>query len=179
MDFAPPQVFKEDTKIGGRFIELANSLPLSSSQMSTIEKINWLGGAFSEEKSEDKTQAFLMPRSAASNKQEVIEATKKNYDLCVRGINAYLSAPTDFLIINDIGIFLHHGSVSKVKKMLASCKTALLNAYMGDTLLKDFGSGISKRERIQLKELGHFMNTLSFSDHNQFLKDIKKISLTE
>jgi hypothetical protein len=153
LDFAPPQKTHGDLKLGGTIEEILISHPnfLAKANRSNnsdiqkiLKKINHIKSSTGEN--------IQTPRFSASNSQEVLCACLKNFEITIDILQQYLKHPSKYLIINDLGIYLHMGSPLIVKEALKISKTVLMNAYMGNNLLDDKGSNISIREKHLLKK---------------------------
>ena len=155
LDFAPEKRIVKDRYIGGRIVESFNEILLEYTNLSPeieLMKSQILEG-----------EQILPPRLLGQNSMEVLENCYSNFKICNSLLLNYLQNPTPILIINDIGIFLHLGGLRTVEKALNLSTTALINAYYGDFIADDYGSYISRREKIMLGLLARKMETIYFN----------------
>jgi archaellum biogenesis ATPase FlaH len=93
------------------------------------------------------------PRLEARTKDEVLELAEFNKRAIDPLLDEFLAKPTKVLVINELTIYFHRGSVEKVLQCAIKSETFLANAYMGASLVEqDKGSGISRREVELLKQ---------------------------
>ena len=155
LDFGPPVIQKPTFSIGGTFAEC---ISLMDGQDTILKpKILEVLEKFAESidgEDESNKLTILTPRFSAQTADQVIQSCCHNYRICKKQFDAFIRHPTKYLIINDVGIFLHLGGLYDLLKTMKQAETVLLNAYWGKRLVKDYGSNISSREHQILKVLG-------------------------
>ncbi len=133
IDMAPEAI----GEIGGK---LSNHLSLSS-------KVRYVSPA-----------KVYAPRTMGTTNPQVVEYAKRNKNAIELLLNDFLENPTKALIINDVTLYLHFGKLEKVIDCVRLADTFLASAYYGVRLRKDYGTGISDREKQVVKKLGTHMN---------------------
>ncbi|MEM3406605.1 MAG: hypothetical protein QW806_01545 [Nitrososphaerota archaeon] len=93
------------------------------------------------------------PRIEGKNKEEVIFLANLNKNSIEPLIEHFLNKPTRILIINDLSIYFHAGSIDKILKCMDTSETFITNAYYGYSLSNDKNSGITEREKKLIEEL--------------------------
>ena len=159
LEFGPNRVQDRQRTIGGTLQECfheSNENILSLGRL--INAVHWVDKEINKFQPHT-TQKILTPRHSARSTQDVLVACCSNFTATQKQLLYFTHNPTKVLIINDVGIYLHLGSLSLLKKALALCKIALLNAYYGQSLLEDYGSYISRREKIMLLLLSRYLDT--------------------
>jgi hypothetical protein len=164
IDFAPPRISIGHYSIGGTFREIFLNLSGETRIPTTLLKgVRWLDQKYMEITKANVPNQFAMPRHDASSAEDVLKACCDNYKIAAKQLLNFLDYPTDYLIINDLGIFLHVGGFALLKRALFCTRTALLNAYFGRTLMQDCGSNISSREKRLLQLLSKTLSTFVLS----------------
>lgn len=135
LDFAPPTVFVDGVKIGGRVDERIE-LP------STIAHL-------CPERVETPRLTATRTRSA----KQLLELAQLNAKNMTVLINEFLKAPTDILFVNDISLLFQAGSFEQIEKLLDTIKTVVIAGYYGTKLEEDLETGVSKRERALMQKL--------------------------
>ncbi len=159
LEFAPDRVHAGNVVIGGTLKEILQESHLpSKSLLKSINSIHWI------DQESIAPQALpipkiLTPRYSARSAQDVLNACCANFAATQKQLLHFSRNPTKVLLINDVGIYLHLGGVRFLKKIFALSQTVLFNAYYGTTLLKDWGSYISRREKIMLLLLSKSLDT--------------------
>lgn len=100
------------------------------------------------------------PRLEGRSAEEVLALAEENRVAIEPLLDAYLSDPTPALVINDLTIYLHAGSVDKILRCAENAETFLANAYSGRALSDDKGSGVTERERRLLEVLASRFTTI-------------------
>ncbi|MDG6928724.1 MAG: hypothetical protein JRN39_00880 [Nitrososphaerota archaeon] len=98
------------------------------------------------------------PRLSGRDAEEVLSIARRNASLTAGCIEEYLSRPTPVLFANDLTMHLHAGDLRVLVSAVERSKTFIGNAYAGESLKEDRGSGISTRERDLLGELKRWMD---------------------
>ncbi|MEM1945258.1 MAG: hypothetical protein QXX57_05930, partial [Nitrososphaerota archaeon] len=73
-------------------------------------------------------------------------------------LRRYLSSPTEILAINDVSIFLHGRRAEDIMNYIRLAKTFLGSCYYGLRLVEDYGSGLSRWEKMQVEKLMEWMD---------------------
>jgi len=100
------------------------------------------------------------PRLEGKNKEEVLELARRNAINIENIFKIYENNPTEILFINDITLYFHAGSFEKILELLKYPKTFICNAYEGEKLHDDKGSGITIREKELLKKFEKYMDII-------------------
>jgi len=143
LDFAPKLKVIENLKIGGK-IEDFYKKSLSCNNITFEGEI-------------------IPPRLNAQNKAELYENACKNFQKIEKGLKTFNKNPTSILIINDISIYLHIGSVKSLLESINKSDTFFGNTYYGTSIKSDFSTLFSLREKrlveylIKKIEFSHFM----------------------
>lgn len=103
-------------------------------------------------------EKVYMPRSAGTSPEQVLRYAELNRKSMELLLNRFIRNPTDFLILNDVTLYLHLGELETVLKCVRLAKTFLATAYYGSKLAKDLGTRISSRERQLTDKLATFMD---------------------
>jgi GTPase SAR1 family protein len=99
------------------------------------------------------SQNIRAPRTEGKDKENVSSLANLNKNLIEPLIETYLNNPTEILIINDLSLYLHAGSIEKIEKCMDLANTFIANAYYGKHFSDDRGSGINEREKNLIEEL--------------------------
>ena len=135
IDMAPPAFPVDGGRLGGRLCDL-NPLP---------GRVHLL-----------LPGAVRAPRLQGRTASEVLELAEANRRVIEPLLERYLKGPAPLLVINDLTIYLHAGTVRRLMEVIGRADTFLGNAYYGRFLHDDRGSGVSRREREAVEELmGH------------------------
>jgi len=143
LDFAPKLKIIKNLKIGGK-IEEFNKKSLSCNNITFEGEI-------------------IPPRLNAQNKAELYENACKNFQKTEKVLKTFNKNPTSILIINDISIYLHIGSVKSLLESINKSDTFFGNTYYGTSIKSDFSTLFSLREKrlveylIKKIEFSHFM----------------------
>lgn len=127
LDFAPKLAFFKDLKIGGRIQDYYNK---------SIKCKNFI---FEGE--------IIPPRLKAKSKSELYKNICSNYKITSKILNNFKENPTDFLIINDISIYLHLGSKRYILETIFRVNTFLGNSYYGTSIKSKFPTLLSINEK--------------------------------
>ncbi len=164
LEFAPTRVQDGQKVLGGTLRELLLESKLSSSSFwKLMESVHWADHD-ANKFHPHAIPKILTPRYSARSTQDVLKACCVNFASTEKQLQYFSRNPTKVIIINDVGIYLHLGGFALLKKVLKETETALLNAYYGTTLLKDWDSYISRREKIMLSLLSKFLDSY-FCEH--------------
>jgi len=122
-------------------------------------KIGPIGGPISQYTRAVKKVRYLRPsnvyapRLMGKEGEDVLKLAELNMRNIEPLIDAYIASPSPILIINDVTIYLHKGSLERLLLCIDKAETAVVNAYYGDSLSDDKGSGLTNREREVVKAL--------------------------
>jgi len=130
LDFAPPAQKVKGIDVGGYLLE--DSHPKVKCLYSRLIKT---------------------PRLSAEDSDELIRLASYNREITEALITKFLDSPTDTLFINDASIHLQQGNLRELWNAISEASTVVANGYMGSTLWRDHGSGVSKRENFKLRLL--------------------------
>ncbi|MEM3832374.1 MAG: hypothetical protein QW128_02075 [Thermoprotei archaeon] len=100
------------------------------------------------------------PRISAKTSEELFLIAEKNKDIIEQFLNYYLNDPTEILIMNDITIYLHKGSVSRIIQCINKSKTFIGNAYSGVKLYKEQFRDFDINESNKLSEIIKIMDNI-------------------
>ncbi|MBN2154737.1 MAG: hypothetical protein JW776_01655 [Candidatus Lokiarchaeota archaeon] len=99
------------------------------------------------------------PRSNSSSYLEIYKKSLQNYKIIIKDMEKiveYLFSQQSIscaLIINDLSIFLHMGSLRLIRSLLKTSHTIFVNSYYGTVLSDDFGSNLTFRERVLVNRM--------------------------
>lgn len=100
------------------------------------------------------------PRLEGKSGKEVLELAEINAQVIDRPLTELIGEPSSILFINDLTLYLHAGEPRRIQELLDGVETGIVNAYMGERLREDRGSGISEREEKALKIIEGMMNRI-------------------
>jgi len=92
------------------------------------------------------------PRLEGKDSDEVIRFAENNCRLLDKYIDIALDSKHKIIIINDIIIYLHRGSLEKIVKLIKKSDTFIATAYYGSDF-DDKGSKLNKREMMIVEKL--------------------------
>ncbi|RLE90046.1 MAG: hypothetical protein DRN04_15645 [Thermoprotei archaeon] len=131
------------------------------------KKIGNIGGRFLDFGfNPSKVFAYLAPpkvytpRISAKSPQELLSLAVKNRENIEKIISKYLVNPTEILVINDLTLYLHAGSLELIDECIMLSKTFIANAYYGHELSFNYGTGITAKERSLIMELVKYMDNI-------------------
>ena len=133
LDFAPPLNSFNNIKFGGKIKDFSR-LSLQCRNIALNGEI-------------------IPPRFAASNKMQLYEYLCHNYRITSLSLEIFRERPTDYLIINDLSIYLHLGNKRSLLKLINSVGTFFGNVYYGTEIQSDFSKLISLKERKRVEFL--------------------------
>jgi cytidylate kinase len=91
------------------------------------------------------------PRLEGKNSKEVLRLAEANAIAIEPHLSTLFLQPSHTLFVNDLTIYLQAGEPRRILKLFNQVKTVVANAYQGESLRKDMGSGISRREEEALR----------------------------
>lgn len=98
------------------------------------------------------------PRLTASNPAELDNFIYLNYIESRKLLLRYIEKPTKILVINDLSIFLHYGTVHEILEAIGSSETFIGNAYYGYRIKDLFQTGLDEMEREKIRRLINYMD---------------------
>jgi hypothetical protein len=96
---------------------------------------------------------IIPPRLNSRNKTELYQYAFENYKKTSQILNAFNKNPTSILIINDISIYLHIGTLELLLKAISNSTTFFGNSYYGSSIKQDFANLFSRREKRRVENL--------------------------
>jgi len=135
LDFAPPVKVFSGVKVGGFLIEDANP---------TVRYL--------------KSSLIETPRLSARDGDELVRLAELNKKITESMLEEFMRSPTDVLFVNDASIHLQRGSVRSLWRAFAAAETVIANGYMGERLREDYGTGVSEREKVSMRQLAAKMD---------------------
>ncbi len=139
LDFGPPKFQRAGIFIGGR---VSDYLDILTKKYPELQRVKYIM----------KEERFRAPRSDAKNTQHVLNLCFKNWQKAREHLKIYEKEQTPVLIINDLSIYLHMGSLTQIKRIKEKATVFFANAYSGKRLIMDMGSNISSAEIRLLKK---------------------------
>ncbi len=133
LDFAPPLNTINDIKFGGRIKDF--------SKLSLKCKYLPLEGE------------IIPPRFNARDRKELFENICHNYRITAKSLQLFNENPTNFLIINDLSIYLHLGDKDYILQTIINTNTFFGNSYYGTKIKSSFSRLISLLERKRVEFL--------------------------
>jgi hypothetical protein len=102
--------------------------------------------------------AIAAPRIQGKTPTEVRAMAEANRAAIEPLIDRWLEHSVHVLMINDLTLYLHAGSVERIVEAIRRAKTFIGNAYYGELLRDDHGSALSVREREAVELLQRSMD---------------------
>ncbi|TXT64931.1 MAG: hypothetical protein BAJALOKI3v1_150034 [Promethearchaeota archaeon] len=135
IDFAPKLQTFNDLKIGGKFKDYYGKSTLC----------RYL----------DPKNEIIPPRLNATNKKQLYKNACHNYNQTIPLLHTFEKAPTPYLLINDMSIYLHLGNPAQIIKIVEKSHTFLGNSYYGKTISEKakFARLFSLKEHLTIKHL--------------------------
>ncbi len=127
LDFAPPNEWINNIKIGGKIVDFYEN--------SIICNNFYFKGD------------IIPPRLNARNKKELYKNACKNFKKTFNILKIFSKKPTKILIINDISIYLHIGNKKLLLDSIKRSNTFFGNSYYGSSIKSDFNNVFSLREK--------------------------------
>lgn len=93
------------------------------------------------------------PRLMACNADDLHRYVRHNVEEANILLRAYVDQPTKHLAINDLTIYLHGADVDELEKYIAPAETFIATAYYGHRLDQDYGTDLSRLERMRVEKL--------------------------
>ena len=133
LDFAPSLTKIEDLKIGGKIQDFYE-------QSGACKNLVIKG-------------EIIPPRLKSRNKKELYQNARENFKKTSEILTIFNENPTSILIINDISIHLHGGSIKLLLNAINKSNTFFGNAYFGSSIKRGYATLFSLRERRKVKSL--------------------------
>jgi hypothetical protein len=135
IDMAPERVSTSNESIGGKLLEYP---------VNRIRELN--------------PSNLMAPRLTAKTPGELISIAESNKAKIEKVLEAFIKSPSDILFINDASMYLQRGKLDTLYAVISRAQTSVVNAYLGERLKNDLGTGLSKRERELVLSLGEKMD---------------------
>jgi KaiC/GvpD/RAD55 family RecA-like ATPase len=135
IDMAPEKVSTENGSIGGRLLE---------KQVEGVRQLTPSG--------------IKAPRLTARNPDELLSIADSNRAKIEKVLKVFNKAPTNVLFINDASMYLQEGELDTLRTTISKAETVVVNAYLGERLKNDLGTGVSIRERTLVLSLAEKMD---------------------
>jgi hypothetical protein len=133
LDFAPKLMLIKGLKIGGKISDFSDK---------------------SVKCREIRLEGEIIPaRLEAINKRELFENICHNYKITSKALEKFNQKSTDFLIINDVSIYLHLGDKSYLLDTIKEVNTFCGNSYYGNTIKTGCGKLLSLKEKKRVEFL--------------------------
>ncbi len=100
------------------------------------------------------------PRLEATDANVLREYTERNYRIALEFFNDFIKSNREILVVNDLSIFLHSGSVEELMDIVYHAKTFFGNSYYGESIVDYFGSGLDRSEKRKVIELSSYMDNV-------------------
>ena len=96
---------------------------------------------------------IIPPRLNARNKSEMFSNICNNFQKIYEVMEKYNSNPTPVLIVNDVSLYLHLGSVKYLINTINKSNTFYGNAYYGSSIMSKFSKLLSIIEKNKVEIL--------------------------
>jgi hypothetical protein len=87
------------------------------------------------------------PRFSAIDRNDLIRQVEENSVMIEETLDLYLEDISPILFVNDLSLYFQSGKYQKAFQAMEESETFVGNAYYGEYLEDDLGSGISFKER--------------------------------
>ena len=133
LDFAPKLMLINGLKIGGKLNDYSDK----TLECRTIQ-----------------LEGEIIPaRLKARNKKELFENICHNYKITSKALKKFSEKPTEFLLINDVSIYLHLGDKAYLLNTIKKANTFCGNSYYGSKIKIGVGALLSKKEKKRVEFL--------------------------
>ncbi len=132
---APGKVLTENGSIGGRLLE---------KPVKGVRQLIPLG--------------IKAPRLTAKNPDELLSIADSNRVRIEKVLEEFNQVSTKVLFINDASMYLQKGELDTLRATISKAETAVVNAYLGERLKNDLGTGLSTREKKLVLSLAEKMD---------------------
>ncbi|MBY9018157.1 MAG: hypothetical protein KGD66_04920 [Candidatus Lokiarchaeota archaeon] len=104
---------------------------------------------------------IIPPRFNARDRKELFENVCHNYKIATKSLQLFNENPTNFLIINDLSIYLHLGNKNYLLQTIINVNTFFGNSYYGTKIKSSFSKLLSLKERKRVEFLiNHIQNSI-------------------
>jgi len=141
-------------EVGGRLSEITN----------LVKELRYL-----------RPKRVFTPRLTGTSRKQVLKYAELNRMAIEPLFNMFVRKPTRILILNDVTLYLHAGSLETVLKCMRLAETFLGTAYSGSKFAEDSGSGLSAREEQLVKELSSYMDQVVEIDRSTTRRDLHSV----
>ncbi len=93
------------------------------------------------------------PRLTARSPVELLRLAEGNRAGIERLLGELEAEPVETLFANDVSIYLQRGDAARMLEAFSGCSTVVANGYLGVRLGADQGTGVSRRERAEMRRL--------------------------
>ena len=93
------------------------------------------------------------PRLTARSPAELLRLAEENRAGIERLLRELEAEPAEALFANDVSIYLQRGDAARMLEAFSGCPTVVANGYLGVLLRADRGTGVSRRERAEMRRL--------------------------
>ena len=135
IDMAPERISTENGSIGGRLLG------------NPVKRVRLL-----------TPSGIKAPRLTAKSPDELVLIADSNRAKIEKVLEMFNKAPTKVLFINDASMYLQRGDLETLLAAISKAETVVVNAYLGERLKNDLGTGLSKLERELVLSLGEKMD---------------------
>jgi predicted ATP-dependent endonuclease of OLD family len=90
------------------------------------------------------TTDIVAPRLTGRNDEEIQMLARKNRQAIEKLFDAYLQSPRDIIVVNDVTLYLHAGTIDRLTELLSTASTQVVNAYCGTSFAE---SPLTRKER--------------------------------
>lgn len=91
------------------------------------------------------------PRLEGRSSEEVLRLAEENASLIDRFLDELIEKVNPVLFVNDLTLYLQAGEPQRIVDLFERSETVVANAYRGERLHDDQGSGLSEREEQALE----------------------------
>ncbi len=93
------------------------------------------------------------PRFEGRSNKHIIQLAESNAETIARQLNEVVKEHWPILFINDVTLYLQAGKIELMRRIIKNTNTCVVNAYRGEQLREDLGSGLSEHEEKALKSI--------------------------
>jgi hypothetical protein len=120
-----------------------------------------------------RPSAVAAPRIQGRTAAEVRALAEANRLAIEPLLERWLQYSVPVLMLNDLTIYLHAGPMERLVEVIRHAKTFIGNAYYGEFLRDDQGSGLSVRERDVIEALLPSMDYVIRLPHDEDIVDLR------
>jgi GTPase SAR1 family protein len=108
------------------------------------------------------------PRISGNSCEQVLKYAELNREAIEPLLNEFSRNPTRILILNDVTLYLHTGTLERILACMNRAETVVTTAYRGSKLGENHGSGISVRERRLVEALATHSDQMVDLDRKRY-----------